>query len=214
MRFWPAALLSLTLALPDLGNAQPLSTAPAPPEAAPDSAWQFTSEPILMAGLVYYPTRGTRFFDPMLMTEVGAYGGVPIYADVTQQPYTVVYAPIGRGLVRTYEINSQRTQTTAPVGTAGSMLLPATPRSSPFDSVPTRTHVESIPPPAGNNGVWLEYDGRRWYSSGPAAIMSADRFVRLGEYRGFAVYRERESSNGVIWVEVVKDGPLAPYTTR
>ena len=62
-----------------------------------------------------------------------------------------------------------------------------------------------------HNGVWLAYNGGRWYSDGLAASFSDDRFEPVGEYHGFPVYRDKISGSADIWVSVVKDGPLAPY---
>jgi len=92
----------------------------------------------------------------------------------------------------------------APVGTAGLAS-----RARQLASA-----IESITRPSALNGVWLEFGGARWYADGPAATFSPDRFEPVGEYRGFAVYRDRLSSKNEIWVSVVKDGPLAPYTRR
>ena len=61
------------------------------------------------------------------------------------------------------------------------------------------------------DGVWLEFNGTRWYSDGPAVSFSPDRFEPMGEYHGFPVYRDKISGSTDIWVAVVKDGPLAPY---
>jgi hypothetical protein len=67
-------------------------------------------------------------------------------------------------------------------------------------------------PDAGTvNGVWLQFNGARWYSDGPAVSYAPDRFERVGDYRGFPVYRDRTSQGDRIWVSVVKDGPIAPY---
>jgi hypothetical protein len=83
------------------------------------------------------------------------------------------------------------------------------------DREPTRARVmESIPPPAGNIGVWLEFNGARRYASGRAESFSPDRFEPVGDYRGFPVYRDRTRDDGTIWVSVVNDGPLAPYANR
>ena len=62
--------------------------------------------------------------------------------------------------------------------------------------------------------MWLEFDGARWYADGPAATFSPDRFEPVGDYRGFAVYRDRTNRKNEIWISVVKDGPLAPYSKR
>src|SRR5205085_7559136 len=81
-------------------------------------------------------------------------------------------------------------------------------------SRPRRSPIESIVRPGGANGVWLEFDGARWYADGPATTFSPDRFEPVGDYRGFAVYRDRMNNRNEIWISVVKDGPVAPYTRR
>jgi hypothetical protein len=74
--------------------------------------------------------------------------------------------------------------------------------------------------PEGINGVFVEYDGRRWFSSGPAVRLDATRFTRIGDYRGFAVYAEREAASpgplATIYISVAKSatGLIAPYSQR
>jgi hypothetical protein len=89
------------------------------------------------------------------------------------------------------------------VGTAGAVVV----RTSP-------TRVESIPRPTSSTGISIEFNGRRWYSSGAAVPFSTSRFTPIGDYRGFPVYRETGSTGDTIWVSVVLDGPLAPYSRR
>jgi hypothetical protein len=81
---------------------------------------------------------------------------------------------------------------------------------------PQRTRIEMIPRPAARaqNGVWLEFNGSRWYLDGAAVSFSPDRFEPIGEYRGFPVYRDKSGRKDEIWVSVVKDGPVAPYAKR
>jgi hypothetical protein len=100
------------------------------------------------------------------------------------------------------------------VGTAGAIV----PRSADDSAMladrsrARRTSIITATPPSGAaNGVWLEFGGARWYSDGFAVSFSPDRFEPAGEYRGFPVYRDKNSRSGDIWVSVVKDGPLAPY---
>src|SRR5262245_12264158 len=103
------ALLSVAVLCPAVARAQVYRVATPPPPATSEYAeWQFNNEPMLFAGLVYYPTRETRFFDGNIMSQVGTYRSIPIYADVTMQPYSVVYVPIGRTLLRAYEVNAAR----------------------------------------------------------------------------------------------------------
>ena len=97
------------------------------------------------------------------------------------------------------------------VGTAGTIVpaaVAATPRSR-------RTTMETIArPPRGNQGVWLDFVGTRWYSSGVSTSYAPDRFTKVGEYRGFPVYVESVGKKDTIWVQVTKGGPLAPYSWR
>jgi hypothetical protein len=93
---------------------------------------------------------------------------------------------------------------------------PSSPETSrnPDRNLPRRTSIESIPRPEAGNGVWLEFDGARWYSAGEAVPFTPDRFEPGGRYRGFPVYREKGGSANRIWVAAVQDGPLAPYVRK
>jgi len=50
--------------------------------------------------------------------------------------------------------------------------------------------VNGASKPKGINGVWIDFDGRRWVSAGKAVDLSAD-FVEIGSYRGSPVYQRR-----------------------
>jgi hypothetical protein len=272
LRFHLGLFLSVAVLFPKTGNAQVYQfRAPSPDVTAADASWQMNSAPIVVDGLVYYPTRGFRFFDGQVMAQVGLFGGVPIYADTTIEPGSVIYVPIGRDRMREYERRRNRelagtTGSRAPAfpvespsdqalraravgavgttalvepapadaafGTAGTVdraadrftagrriVGDARPVSSvgiaaPPDGPRPPTEIQSIPRPAATTGVWLDFDGTRWYSAGGAASFSTDRFEPLGLYRGFPVYREKNGNNDEIWVSVVHDGPLAPYAKR
>ena len=41
-----------------------------------------------------------------------------------------------------------------------------------------------------------------------------DRFIQIGEYRGFPVYRARTGPANEIYIPSVPDGPVAPYKKR
>lgn len=265
--------LTVAVLFPKTGNAQVYQFRTPPPQVTAAAAdWQINSEPVLVGGLVYYPTRGFRFFDGQVMAQIGIFERVPVYADTTLEPYSVLYVPVGRDRVREYERRRDRelagtTGSRAPsfpvqspsgqalrdrpvaaVGTTGTIepsprmttvstgatLEPAPEPSAvgtagtiepraissvgtagrPDRGRPRRTLVEWIPRPSGPNGVWLEFNGARWYADGLAASFSSDRFEPVGEYRGFPVYRDKTTGKNEIWVSVVKDGPLAPYVKR
>lgn len=97
--------------------------------------------------------------------------------------------------------------------------LPAAPASA---AVGTAGNVPAPPPPArpsepratGNDGVWIQFDGGRWFAAGRAEAFDPERFVPAGEYHGFTVYRERDAPAGTLYVPAVKDGAVTPYTRR
>jgi hypothetical protein len=76
------------------------------------------------------------------------------------------------------------------------------------------TSVATVPPPTRNSGLSVVFAGDRWYSNGPAVSFTADRFVPAGDYFGFPVYREVKGDADTIFVAVVSDGPIAPYSRR
>ena len=260
--------LSMAVLLPKTGNAQAYQFRTPPPIISAAAAdWQVNSDPIVVNGLVYYATRGFRFFDGQVMMQIGVVDRVPVYGDSTLEPYSVVYVPIGRDRLREYErrrdgelagttgsrvsafpVQSPSGQALRDIGVGSpavfepaplplasaapaSLAAPAPgsigtsggPATNATSSVGTagadrglgrRTLVESIPRPSGANGVWLEFNGARWYADGPATSFSSDRFEPVGEYRGFPVYRDKTAGKDAIWISVVKDGPLAPYVRR
>jgi len=255
-RFVASLLLLVAVLLPKVGSAQVSQfRTPAPEVNASNASWQVNSEPITFEGLIFYPTREYRQFDGQIMAQIGVYEGVPMYADTTIEPWSLVYVPVGRERLRAFErARTGRLEGTSgsrsasfvtmpsktgdaatlatpvnpgppsvgerPVGTAGSVVPRASGMNAPVASIPdrprsTRTRVESIPRPrASTAGVWLEFNGNRWYSAGSAVPFMTDRFTAVGQYRGFTVYRATSGDRDRIWVAVVPDGPVAPYEKR
>ena len=222
--------------VPNVGSVQAYPLRTAPPEVTAATAdWQLNSEPIIVSSTLFQPTRATRMFDEQVMVQVGVYQRVPIYADVTLEPNSVIYVPVARNQLRVYERRrdhdlaattgsrtpsfpvqssaSARTEERV-VGTSGS-IVPAGVGSAHVVPHAPRTVMETIQRPRhGSNGVWLDFVGMRWYSSGVSTSYSANRFTKVGEYRGFPVYVETAGKKDTIWVQVVKGGPLAPYSQR
>ena len=94
----------MAVLLPRMSNAQAYTYATQAPEVnAAAAEWQIVSAPIMVDGLVYFPTRAFRLFDANVMTQTGVYGGVPIYSDVTLEPYSMVYVPVSASNMRVYE---------------------------------------------------------------------------------------------------------------
>ena len=94
---------------------------------------------------------------------------------------------------------------------AAAAPAPAAPAAAPADQP---TGIESVPRPDSNAGIWIDFNGERWYTAGIAATYDAGRFEPAGSYRGFPVYRERGSTGSRIYVTIVQDGPIAPFERR
>jgi hypothetical protein len=195
---------------------------PNPDATAANADWQIRDEPIVASGLTYYPTRETRMFDGQVMTQVDVYKGVPVYADMSREPFTLVYVPLTRTRVRTYErspdgdpqfISGRGRSITRVVGTIGTVTPEPIVIEAPLPPA-AGSGLESIPRATRTRGVWVEYNGERWFSDGAAAPYSPTRFIRAGEYHGFTVYREAGSRANRIWIASVADGPLTPYARR
>jgi hypothetical protein len=105
-------------------------------------------------------------------------------------------------------------QRTADTALAANVPIAAASVRAPQPSRPARTVVESVPRPRATDGIWIRFNGARWYSNGEAVAYSPNRFTRIGDYRGFPVYREKDDKKDAIWVAIVRDGPLAPYSKR
>src|SRR5688572_33397323 len=73
------------------------------------------------------------------MVRVGHYNGVPLYADTTLEPHSIVFVPVGRGQMQPYE----RLRAGDLAGTSGSRL-PSFPGRS--DRLPRE--IATFPTPA------------------------------------------------------------------
>jgi hypothetical protein len=239
-RYGLGFFLLVAVLVPKIGNAQVFQLQTPPPAVSgAAAAWQINGDPIVVGGLTYYPTRGFRLFDGQVMAQTGLFEGIPVYSDTTIEPYSELYVPLTSGRLRVYErrrerepagttgshmptfpadspsVPAPRERTVAgesAVGTGGTVVPRAVADSTAFPTRarPLRTVMTPVQRGAAD-GVWLVFDGGRWYSNGSAQSFSPDRFEPMGEYRGFPVYRDKVSGSDEIWVSVVKDGPLAPY---
>jgi hypothetical protein len=244
--------------LPTAAAAQ-IMVQPTPPPlvTAVNETWFLSGEPITWAGDYYYQTGPQVYFNGNHMVRSGSYRGIPLYTDAGIEPYSVVFVPVGDGLMQPYE--RRRTGDLAgtvgsrtpsfPVDTPTDMQLRGVPEAAigqaggppaqarPYDVAPVEpeTMLTPAPPiaealagtaghavatreprasasaqrPKGINGVWVEYDGRRWFSAGPAQLMD-DEFRQAGTYHGFPVYTRR-SMPRTIYIPSVP-GLLAPYS--
>jgi len=257
--YWINLSLLTVVLMSSVAQAQVYQLPTAPPiVTAANASWQHAGRPIYYAGGIYDPSGPTAFFDGQVMARTGVVDGVPVYADKTLEPWSVVYVPISGNLMQPYE----RRRSGALVGTVGSRM-PAQPiqrdveQSVANDSMrdgdiegfpivntgraqwtwPTPPPSDGPPPALGpqsasrkavpssvpvirtvprrettNAGVYVDFAGAHHYSSGRVVTHDEAKFTRIGELGGAAVYREAGGSEKTIYIEVVPDGPLAPYT--
>jgi hypothetical protein len=136
------------------------------------------------------------------MVQTGVFDRVPIYSDATLEPYSVVYVPVGRAIMRAYERRRdgelagtsgsrtptfpvapvatfepppERTAATAGTAVGSTLWLPAAPE--PVASRPTHARIESVPRPHATDGIWIQFNGAKWYSNGEAVAYSPTRFM-------------------------------------
>jgi hypothetical protein len=188
------------------------------PQISALADWQIQGDPVFYSGDFYDPTGPDVFFDGNVMVRTGVFRGVALYTDTTRQPFSMILVPVGRSLMRPYE----RRRADQPVGTAGGRVpfvptdrdveIPVAGEEPPAE---VSVHeIESIPAPRSNDGIWIEFNGERWYSAGSAIVHSPDRFTRIGEYGDTPIFQMRGDAPDTIYVPAVPGGPLAPYKKR
>ncbi len=98
-----------------------------------------------------------------------------------------------------------------PTGTSGTLAPPPAPRAAS-----TRRGSGSALRPGALNGMYIEFDHARWFSSGPTTLLDPSRFTRIGDYRGFNVYRDRAGSPATIYVQLAQNvtSYVTPYSRR
>ena len=95
-----------------------LQPTPQPIVTAESETWYRIGEPITFAGNFYYPAGPATHFNGDEMVRSGFYKGIPLYSRTTIEPYSVVFVPIGGGMMQPYE----RPRTGEIAGTSGSTV--------------------------------------------------------------------------------------------
>lgn len=115
---------------------------PSPLVTAENETWYRTGEALAFAGSLYYPGGAAIHFLPNEMVRTGLYRGIPLYSRTTLEPFSVVFVPVGRGMMRPYE----RRRDLDLAGTHGSTAPAISPALSP--SVSATTTASAVNPPA------------------------------------------------------------------
>jgi hypothetical protein len=231
-----ALLLAAALTVPAVPAAAQavIRPEPAPARVAANEAWYRAGEPIRFRGELVYPGGAQVFFNAGVMVLAGEYRGVPLYVDPTVETNSIVYVPVGGGLMQPYE----RPRTGDLAGTSGSRtpsFPPETP--SPVAEAPVPAGTAGVLPPGGviaesalvraaarpagasrvitiapngtsrGRGVWIDWNGQSWRASG-AAVRVGPQFVAIGTLNGRTVYRGADDRT--IWIETVH-GLASPW---
>ena len=131
----------------------------APTVSAVGQSWYELREPILYAGEPYYPAGAAVPFNGYQMGRTGHYNGVPVYADATRDPYSVVYVPIGSGQLKPYDRRRRgelagstgSTLPSFPVALTPDQAVPATaagaPTNLPYSAGAVSAFTPEVAPP-------------------------------------------------------------------
>ena len=191
---------------------------PMPLITGDNASWYSLGEPLEWHGHLYYRTGTEEQFNPYQMVPDGSYRGVPLYISSELEPGSTVFVPLSGGLMKPYlrrdmDANGTLRGMSEPmaVGTSGRVeVAPAVVAEAPVRA--GRRTVSTLIPPAGVNGVWINYDGRRWFLAGKAIDYDAATLAEVGTYHGWSVYA-RNGDRSTIYVPTTP-GRLAPYTAR
>lgn len=214
----------------------------APIVTAENESWFRKAEPVQFAGGLYYPAGASVFFNGHTMVRTGHYNGIPLYADTTIEPYSIVLVPVDGQVLQPYE----RRRDGDLAGTTGSRLPSFPVGSEPGASgiamaavSPTNLPrsigtIAAAPPeaqPAGaggqgdtqpvvvllrpenNDGIWVRFGGQKWLSAGPAVPLRASDFQLIGDYAGFPVFSRQGVKEDVIYIPT-RAGLIAPYRLK
>ena len=171
---------------------------------AENEQWYRQGEPLQVGGDVYYPAGPNIFFNGNTMVRTAHFNGVPLYADTTLEPYSVVLVPVGRGVMQPYE----RPRRGDLAGTTGSRA-PAFPVQAVSSSAyrgPLMAPVSptNLPQPIGAIDVFSDSPAAR-QGGAAAAPQNIDGCVTL----------MRPESNDGIWIQYsgarwLSAGPAVP----
>jgi len=134
----------------------------------------------------------------------------PAY-DVLTAPEVIVPAALRATLLAEARDRTAVSNETPPAATPAAR--PGQVGTSGRTAAPDRTRLlASAVPPTGLNGIWITYDGERWFANGNAIGLNEASFREVGSYHGFPVYR-RQGDDPAIYVPTTP-GRVAPYKRR
>ena len=234
--------MTLLAAAPAWAQIQMRPTEP-PIVTAENEQWYRAGEPLQIGGDVYYRAGASVFFNGNTMVRTAHINGVPLYADTTVEPYSMLLVPVSRGVMQPYE----RLRRGDLAGTTGSRApsFPVGPLSSfdyrgPIMAPVSPTNLEqptgdpgvfpdgrpagapaqsdaqgfqTLMRPESNDGIWIMYMGAKWLSAGAAVPLRATDFQLVGDYAGFPVFARQGVKDDLIFLPT-RAGLIAPYRRK
>ena len=171
----------------------------------------YTRTTIEPFSIVYVPVAGGRmqpYERPRTGELTGTAGSAP----------AAVLTPYNPASAATLLPQAPAPPTNAPVVILPDAPPPAAPRESAVGTAgrapayePTHTRIGGRP--RGINGIFIQHEGQRWYSSGDSIEIDPSRMEKVGDYRGFAVWRARKGRPGAIVISTTRGGLIGvPYS--
>ena len=218
---------------------------PAPTLTAEAEEWLLAGEPLTHAGHIYFPAGPRIHFIPNEMVQTGVYRGIPVYARTTIEPLSVVFVPIGRGVMQPYErrrngdlagtvgsqapsfpVTRDAEQPAATLGTSGARIafgdegradertLVEEPTATTGRVMPPMPVPRQPKPPGKTDGIFIMFEGDRWYSSGLPERIPTSALTHAGEHHGVPIYRRQGDTAIYRSIDREPGGLLARYERR
>jgi hypothetical protein len=97
------------------------------------------------------------------------------------------------------------------IGTSGRAAAVPVGTSGRSAAVARNSRVTSVVPPTGLNGIWISFDGQRWFANGSALDLNTT-FREVGSYHGWPVY-QRAGDDATIYIPTIS-GRVTAYARR
>jgi hypothetical protein len=190
---------------------------PAPLVTAENETWYRTGEPLAFAGSLYYPAGAAIHFLPNEMVRSGFYRGIPLYSRTTIEPFSMLFVPVGGGLMQPYERRRDfdapsMAQAAAPPVVGAPVIVDEPIAPSAAASAPVATTGRASTPvpraparirPEAANAIYFEFENARWFSAGAPVSLDVRSLTQIGESHGFPVYVARPGDT-TIYVPIAR----------
>lgn len=158
---------SLCLVQPAFAQLTVRDTRP-PAVTAETELWYLSGTPITHDGNYYYPAGPRVHFIPSEMVRTGNFRGIPLYARTTIEPFSIVFVPVGGGMMQPYERRREGELAGTEGSSAPSFPIAPAPDSSLDETGPAQAAgppvfvgfenagdqpLSTVPQPAATDGI-------------------------------------------------------------